>query len=927
MGSSNKTRRELVEEVRTLRSRLAELEHSAAVHPHGEAPSDISELRQAQVALQNSESRYDTLVKANPHGVQETDTSGTITFANPAYLEMLGYTAQELLGKSVLELLEPPSKRDELRAYLSALVREQPKPTTRFQKNRTKDGRIIDMEVDWAYRRDHAGQVIGFTFVITDVTERRKTGQLLKIKEAAIASSMSGMALTDAQGRLVYVNDCAVSMWGYKHADEILGRCLWEFWEGDGIFQTIKALREKGGRIGEGIGKRKDGSLFTAQYSASMIKDEAGEPLCMFGSFLDITEHKRMQDSLRESEEKFRIITEQSFDAIFTADLDGTLTYASPAVTAIFGYRPDEMIGRKAMEFVSESDVADTAQQLEETAAGAIIKGQHLRILRKDGTIGIMEISSCPVRQEGKIVGAQASARDITEQQRVERRFRSLVEQTSDAVFCYEYDPPIATSLPIADQVKRLYAGVLVECNDVCAQSYGARTAAEVIGRPLLELYRAEPGSLDCLYEKLIRNGYRTTDEEGVEVRADGTKRYYLNNGHGVVENGQLVRVWGTFRDITARKEAERALEAEKGFTETALDALKDTFFVFDPKTGKAIRWNKAFSEVSEYSNDEIRSMKAPDSYYSRDDQEKAAAAAENLNGAETVTVELSLITKSGKTIPTEYVGSALRDGQGDLQYIISIGRDITDRKEAEERAHRHQAELVHMARLSTIGQMASELAHELNQPLCATLAHLEGCLGIARLDTSNRDRLIQKLDKATRQVDRASHIVSRVKGFAKMGKGKRSTVVINQVVQEAVDFVATELRHNHVAVAFSLSESLPPLQADPIQIEQVVLNLIHNAIDAMAATPKGQRQLILKTSRIAESVEVALSDTGNGVSSADAERIFEPFVTTKPEGLGVGLSISRSIVEAHGGGIYFRNNADRGATFCITLPLKARQT
>jgi len=530
-----------------------------------------------------------------------------------------------------------------------------------------------------------------------------------------------------------------------------------------------------------------------------------------------------------------------------------------------------------------------------------------------------------PVREGKEISGILGINIDITQQYRVECRFRSLVEHTSDGVFCYAYDPPIATSLPIAEQVKRLYAGILVECNDVCAQSYGARTASEVIGRPLLELFRTEPGSLDDLFEKMIRNGYRTADEEGVQVQADGTKRYYLNNGHGVVENGQLVHVWGTFRDITARKKAERALKAEKGFVETALDAQTDTFFVFDPKTGKAIRWNRSFNEVSEYSDDEIRSMRAPDSYYSRDDLEKAAAAIENLGGAETVTVELSMITKSGKTIPTEYVGSALRDGKGDIRYLIAIGRDIAERKEAEERARRHQAELVHMARLSTIGQMASELAHELNQPLCATLAHLEGCLGIVRSGRSNTDKLIQKLEKAIRQIDRASHIVARVKGFAKTGRGKRSAVFINQVAQEAVDFMATELRHNQVAVGFSLNETLPPVQADPIQIEQVFLNLIHNAIDAMADTPKKQRKLMLSTSAVSGSVDVAIKDTGRGVDPADAERIFESFATTKPSGLGVGLSISRSIVEAHGGRVYLGDNSANGATFCFTLPLKAK--
>jgi len=402
----------------------------------------------------------------------------------------------------------------------------------------------------------------------------------------------------------------------------------------------------------------------------------------------------------QDGEGIFRHFFEGTPDYCFVVLEDGVIGEVNGSALSL-GYSRDELVGQPVLNIYAPESVDRTKTLFRRCREGACVRAEELRIITKQGEKRTVLLTASAVPTEAYGLVSLAIQHDITERRCVEqeiraseRRFRSLVEQTSDAVFCYEYALPIATSLPIVEQVKRLYDGVLVECNDVCAQSYGAGTASEVIGRSLLELFGAEPGSLDGLFETMIRNGYRTTDEEGVEVLEGGTKRYYLNNGHGIVEDGRLVRVWGTFRDVTERKEAELALKAEKELTETALNTQKDTFFVFEPKTRKAIRWNRAFREISEYSDDEIQSMRAPDSYYSKDDLAKAVGAIEDLDESDTVVVEMSLITKSGKTIPTEYIGSALRDDKGNLQYIIAIGRNITRRRQAEESLRRLNDEL-----------------------------------------------------------------------------------------------------------------------------------------------------------------------------------------------------------------------------------------
>jgi PAS domain S-box-containing protein len=184
-----------------------------------------------------------------------------------------------------------------------------------------------------------------------------------------------------------------------------------------------------------------------------------------------------------------------------------------------------------------------------------------------DGSTGWFQTTKVPITVDGNPHCLLGVAVDITRHKEAEReirssehRFRTLIEHTTDAIFCYEYDPPIPVDLPIDKQVRRLRSGTLVECNDVCAKAYGAASAKEVVGKQLSELFGTSDESIASLFREMIKGGYRTIDGEGVQVLEDGTHRYFLNNAHGVVESGQLVRVWGTFRDVTEQKLADREL-------------------------------------------------------------------------------------------------------------------------------------------------------------------------------------------------------------------------------------------------------------------------------------------------------------------------------------------------------------------------------
>jgi PAS domain S-box-containing protein len=277
--------------------------------------------------------------------------------------------------------------------------------------------------------------------------------------------------------------------------------------------------------------------------------------------------------------------------------------------------------------------------------------------------------------------------------------------------------------------------------------------------------------------------------------------------------------------------------------------------------------------------------------------------------------------TREGRIFHEEKTITPLKDAEGVITHFISTGRDITERRQAEEQARRHQAELAHVARLSTMGEMASGLAHELNQPLAAITNYSQGCIRRLHGGRATPESLQEALEQVCAQAQRASEIIRRLRNFVRKGEPQRSIVDANVLVREVLALMEPDLRRHQVRLQLELADDLPRVLADPIQVEQVILNLLLNGAEAMSSVAPEQRTLTIRTERAGgDFVAVYVADTGPGLPAEVGEQIFDPFFTTKPTGMGMGLSISRSIVEAHGGALAVLPTP-AGARFRLTLP------
>ncbi len=270
---------------------------------------------------------------------------------------------------------------------------------------------------------------------------------------------------------------------------------------------------------------------------------------------------------------------------------------------------------------------------------------------------------------------------------------------------------------------------------------------------------------------------------------------------------------------------------------------------------------------------------------------------------------------------------AALKDARDHLdakvqERTLQLQSEIVERKRAEESVHKTQADLAHLTRVMTMSELATSIAHEVNQPLTAIVTN--GAAGMRWLaaEPPNLERARDSMSRMISEGNRASEVIKRIRALSKKTSPHKSALEIDEVIQDVLALVGTELVKNRIALTCDLQRGVPRVIGDRIQLQQVLLNLIINSIEAMAEIAQGPRELLIKSeARDDGQVVVRVRDSGAGIDPKDLEEIFEGFYTTKAEGVGIGLSISRNIVEAHGGRLWASRNDGRGATFQFTLP------
>jgi PAS domain S-box-containing protein len=453
------------------------------------------------------------------------------------------------------------------------------------------------------------------------------------------------------------------------------------------------------------------------------------------------------------------------------------------------------------------------------------------------------------------------------------------------------------------------------------------RTTAPTVDLILQRVHPEDAALVKEIIERASRDGQNFEFEHRLLMPDGSVKHVHVlarasSNGSGRVD------FVGAVMDVTLAKQAEQTLRESEAYLAEAQRLSHTGSWASIPALGEIRYLSEECYRVLGF--DPRAGQPRYETFFNRihpDDQAKVREAVETA-GREKTEFELDyrIIHPGGDVRDIHVIGHPVFSSSGNLVEFVGTVIDVTERKQADEereRLRQAQADLARIGRVTTMGELTASLAHEVNQPIAAAVTDANTCLRWLKRDPPDLEEAREAASRTIRDATRAAEIISRVRQLFKKGIPQRELVDLNRVIQEMVVLLRSEAARYSISVRTELSADLPCVMGDRVQLQQVLMNLVMNSIDAMKDV-HGTRELTIQSQPGEnEQLVLSVSDTGVGLPPQKAEQIFDAFFTTKPHGTGMGLRISRSIVESHGGRLWADDNSSRGASFHLTLPTK----
>jgi PAS domain S-box-containing protein len=657
--------------------------------------------------------------------------------------------------------------------------------------------------------------------------------------------------------------------------------------------------------------RRFDGSYRWFLIRGNPLKNELGIILKWYGTCIDIEDRKRGEEAVRASELSWRQIIDNVPGLVATMGPMGDVEFLNRQTLEYFGKTNEELKNWSLIGAVHADDlpgVIAARQKCIET--GHIYQVEH-RCLRADGVYRWFQVRGLPVRDtENKITAWYLLLTDIDDRKKAEEALQSNERNLSliiNTIPTHIYVLNTEGSVQHVNQAVMDYTGLTLE--NVQQEDYRDRVIHPE------DFTRVRAGRAASL-----RRAAPFSTEQRVQGK-DGQYRWFLVHYKPLLdEQGRIVRWYVAAFDIEDRKRAEaqveqaylRLAEAQRlsktgSFITDLLadnhDWSEETFriFEFDPSTKVTVQM--------------IRDMVHPEDLPTFD-----AVIARAMTGTD-VDFVFRIVTSRGAVKHIRGMARVMTQVGGHPLFIGAL-QDVTEGKVAEEALDRARSELAHVARVTTLNALTASIAHEINQPLSGIITNASTCLRMLNGEPPNIDGARETVRRTLRDGNRASDVITRLRALFSKREFTPEPLDLNDATREVMALSLSDLQRNRVVLRSELAEDLPQVIGDRVQLQQVTLNLLRNASDAMVSIEDRPRELLIRTRREGDDrVRLSVQDAGAGVNPQDMERLFEAFYTTKSGGMGIGLSVSRSIIERHHGRLWADPNDGPGVTFSFSIP------
>jgi len=842
---------------------------------------------------------------------------GAVEFVNRQVLDYFGKTLEELKRWASTDAVH----QDDLPGVIDVFRRslESGQPYDVELRQRGADGVYRWFHVQGLPVRDADGRILRWCVLQTDIDQRKRSESALTRAFEEIAHSEAELrtiidaipqliVALGADGRFLSANQAVLNYTGLTK-EEVRTESFRDVFhpEDSERLRDVRALAisrkvpfEYERRV-----RRSDGQYrwFLIQYNP--LLGQRGEVIRWYATGTDIDDRKRAEDVLRSNEQSLRLIIDGIPGFVSTANAAGEIELLSRQVLEYFGKTAEELKDWA----VSDAHHPDDLPRVIEAYTRAIETGEPLdvetRNRRADGVYRWFHVRGRPQRDaDGRIVRWYNLVTDIDDRKRAEQALRQSEHELRQ----------IINSVP----------GMITVADSPGGQEYANKRFLDFTGRTLEEM--SGLNGLKMIHpdeQEMVTNEWLRCSALGQPLeldhrlrRFDGAYRWvHVRVDPLLDDRGRIVRWYGLLTDIDDQRSAEEALRQ----SERHLKLVVETIPALVARTTTDGAPDYVNRRVVNFLGREAGQLGV--GVVHPDDRDVFSQRWHHaVTTGEAWEQTFRVRRADGEYRWVYQRNEPLLDRDGRVVCWYSVGFDITDSKEMEEMLRSTRRKLSAAMQIATVAELSASIAHEINQPLASVVTNAHACQTWLSHDPPNLERAQATLDRIIRDGHSAAEVVRRIRALFKEAAPIKAPLDINQIVAEVLRVLSDELRDNNIIAETELEADLPMIEADQVQIQQTLINLVHNAIEAMSGVTDRAKSLVLSSRRLGEELLIQVRDRGVGIK--DPALVFEPFFTTKESGMGMGLSICRSIIEAHGGRIWAAANQDAGTTFSFTLLL-----